>query len=170
MEVKERRASLTRPGADDTSERSRGFRAVGVAVAKLAAPVVKRRGGGVLVRLKSAWPVIVGADWAGSTWPAALGRGGVLKLYAVPAAALELQHRAPLLIERVNRFLGREAVTRLALVQALPAAYANAEDAPAPTVSAVESKALDQRIAGIEDPTLRAALARLGRAVMAARG
>jgi hypothetical protein len=170
MEVKEPRASLTRPGADDTPERGQGFRAVGVTVAKLAAPVVKRRGGGVLVRLKSEWPVIVGADWAGSTWPAAFGRGGVLKLYAVPAAAPELQHRAPLLIERVNRFLGRDAVTRLSLVQALPAAYANAEDAPVPPVAAAEAKALDQRIAGIDDPTLRAALARLGRAVMAARG
>ena len=34
-----------------------------------------------------------------------------------PAAALELQHRAPLLIERVNLFFGRPAVTRLILVQ-----------------------------------------------------
>jgi hypothetical protein len=170
MEVKEPRASLTRPGADDTSERGQGFRAVGVTVAKLAVPVVKRRGGGVLVRLKSEWPVIVGADWAGSTWPAAFGRGGVLKLYAVPAAAPELQHRAPLLIERVNRFLGRAAVARLSLVQAHLATSASAEDVPARPAAAAEANTLDQRIAGIGDPALRVALARLGRAVMAARG
>ena len=51
------------------------------------------------------------------SWPATLGRDGVLKLRAAPGAALELQHRAPLIIERINLFFGRAAVTRLALVQ-----------------------------------------------------
>ena len=62
------------------SEHNQGFRAVGVAISKLAAPVVVRRGGGVLVRLKSEWPAIIGPDWAAVSWPSALGRDGVLKL------------------------------------------------------------------------------------------
>ena len=94
-----------------------GFRAVGVAVSKLTVPIVARRGGGILVRLKAEWAAIVGPDWAEVSWPAALGRDGVLKLRVAPGAALELQHRAPLIIERINLFFGRAVVTRLALVQ-----------------------------------------------------
>ena len=58
------------------SERYRGFRAVGVTVSKLAAPIVAKRGGGILVRLKAEWAEIVGANWAGVAWPSALGRDG----------------------------------------------------------------------------------------------
>ena len=93
------------------SEYHQGLRAVGVAVSKLAAPIVIKRGGGILVRLKSEWLAIIGSDWAAVTWPSALGRDGVLKLRAASTAALELQHRAPLLIERVNVFFGRLVVT-----------------------------------------------------------
>src|SRR5437867_6412611 len=107
--------NLAAPGRE--SEYNWGFRAVGVAVSKLAAPIVTRRGGGVLVRLKSEWPAIIGPDWAAVTWPTALGRDGVLKLRASSTAALDLQHRTPLLIERINLFFGRAAVTRLVLVQ-----------------------------------------------------
>src|SRR5436305_7199749 len=80
----------------------RGFRAVGVAVSKLAVPILTRRGGGILVRLKAEWTPIVGSEWAEVSWPTRLGRDGVLKLRAAPGAALDLQHRAPLIIERIN--------------------------------------------------------------------
>lgn len=132
---------------------------------KLAAPIVAKRGGGILVRLKADWLAIVGPEWAVAAWPAALGRDGALKLRTAPAAALELQHRAPLLIERINLYFGRRAVTRLVLVQgALPRI-------PEPVgpirrwLAASEAEALDRRVADIADPDLRAALVRLGRAV-----
>ena len=98
-------------------ERRPGFRAVGVAVSKLAQPIGGKRGGGTLVRLKTDWPAIVGAEWAAVAWPVSLGRDSVLKLRTAPVAALELQHRAPLLIERINLYFGRPAVIRLVLVQ-----------------------------------------------------
>ena len=142
-----------------------GFRAVGVAVSKLTVPIVARRGGGVLVRLKAEWASIVGPDWAEVSWPSALGRDGVLKLRAAPGAALELQHRAPLIIERINLFFGRAAVSRLALVQGslpLPPGSTRPFIRPLP---AGEATALDQRLSEIADPDLRAALAQLGRAV-----
>ena len=143
----------------------RGFRAVGVAVSKLTVPIVARRGGGILVRLKAEWAAIVGADWAEASWPATLGRDGVLKLRAAPGAALELQHRAPLIIERINLFFGRAVVTRLALVQGpLPLAL-GAGRPVIPPLSEGEAKALDRRLSEIADPDLRAALAQLGRAV-----
>lgn len=160
-------AKVTEPPAErEHAERKHwGFRAVGVAVSKLAVPIVARRGGGVLVRLKADWAAIVGPDWAEVSWPTTLGRDGVLKLRAASGAALELQHRAPLIIERINLFFGRAVVTRLALVQG-PLPLAPGAGRPViPALSEGEAKALDRRLSDIADPDLRAALARLGRAV-----
>ena len=150
-------------------ERRSGFRAVGLAVSKLARPIVGKRGGGILVRLKADWPAIVGADWAAVAWPIALGRDGALKLRTAPTAALELQHRAPLLIERVNLFFGRPAVARLVLAQGPLPYFASPAAPPVPALAAREAQALDRRLADVADPELRAALGRLGRAVIATR-
>jgi hypothetical protein len=150
-------------------ERHQGFRAVGIAVSKLAAPVVAKRGGGILVRLKAEWAAIIGADWAAVTWPSALGRDGVLKLRAASTAALELQHRAPLLIERINLFFGRSVITRLALVQGPLPLDSPPSDAIVPKLAAGEVAALGERLSGIADPELRAALDRLGHAVTGGR-
>lgn len=149
-------------GRSPESERGQGMRAIGVAVSKLAAPIVARRGGGILVRLRADWASIVGSEWAAVTWASALGRDGVLKLRIASGAALEAQHRAPLIIERINLFFGRQIVTRLALVQGpLPLAPPPA----GPTTrsfSPSEAEALDTRLSEVSDPELRAALARLG--------
>ena len=156
-------------GPEPASERGHGFRAVGVAVSKLGAPIVGKRGGGLLVRLKTDWPAIVGTDWAAVSWPMAVTRDGCLKLRTTAVAALELQHRAPLLIERVNVFLGRPAVTRLILVQGpLPLPAAPRGSSP-PPLACGETAALDERVSNIADPGLRTALFRLGRAVIAVR-
>ena len=146
-----------------------GLHAVGAAVSRLAAPIVKERGGGLLVRLKAQWAAIVGPPWSDCAWPQALGRDGVLKLRAAPAAALELQHRAPLVIERINLFFGRPAVARLALVQGPLPFVARPPASPAPPADAGQIAAVEELLAGIADPRLRAALLRLGHAVLAAR-
>lgn len=150
-------------------ERHYGFRAVGVAVSKVAAPIVSKRGGGTLVRLKAEWTAIIGAEWAAVSWPAALGRDGALKLRTAPTAALELQHRAPLLIERINFFFGHPVVTRLGLVQG-PLPLDSAPSAGTPRLLLTDEAAvLDEQLSTIADPALRAALARLGRNVIARR-
>jgi hypothetical protein len=160
-----RRRGATKVTKPASERERRGFRAVGVAVSKLAAPIVARRGGGILVRLKTEWGAIVGPDWAEVSWPTALGRDGVLKLRVAPGAALDLQHRAPLILERINLFFGRSVVTRLALVQGpLPLASGPSRPVLRP-LSEGEAKALDRRLSEIADPDLRAALAQLGRAV-----
>ena len=151
------------------SERHQGFRAVGVTVSKLTAPIVARRGGGILVRLTAEWAAIVGADWAAVAWPSALGRGGVLKLRAASTAALELQHRATLLIERINVFFGRPVVTRLVLVQGPLPFDSPPSDLPLPTAVAEEAAALDERLSSITDLQLRAALSQFGRVVSGGR-
>jgi hypothetical protein len=153
-------------GTQSGSERRPGFRAAGASVAKIVGPIVARHGGGILARLKSEWAAIVGPELAAVTWPEAFARGGMLKLRVTPAKALELQHRTPLVIERVNLFFGREAVTRLALMQGpLPLATHVRQSAGRPLDSR-EVAALDHQLAGVASPELRAALAGLGRRVI----
>jgi hypothetical protein len=153
---------------ESPGERGLGFRAAGASAAKIVGPIVAKHGGGVLARLKSHWAVIVGAELAAATWPEAMARGGTLKLRVTPGKALAVQHRTPIVIERVNLFFGREAVTRLMLIQGplpLPAA------APRPfsrELRPAETASLDRQLEAVTSPELRAALDRLGRRVIAA--
>jgi len=148
------------------SERRHGFRAVGVATSKLAAPIIANQGGGILTRLKAQWAAIIGPDSAAVTWPTALGRDGVLKLRAASGAALEIQHRAPLLIERINLFLGRPAIARLTLVQGPLPLVLRPTRPLLRSLAPGEIKALDKRLSDVTEPELRDALARLGKAVI----
>jgi hypothetical protein len=157
--------SGTVPGAGGEDERRPGLRPVGMATSRLAGAIAARHGGGVLARLKANWPAVVGTELAAATWPHALDRDGVLKLRVAATIALELQHRAPLLIERINVYLGRSAIARLVLVQGplpLPAAPG---PAPPPPLAADDVQAIEQQLAMIADPELRAALIRLGKNV-----
>src|SRR5262249_54038319 len=152
--------------SDGASEMRGGFRALGVAASKLAGPIIAKHGGGILLRLKAEWAAIVGPDWAAVSWPTALGRDGALKLCAASGHALELQHRAPLLIERINLFLGRAAITRLALFQGtLPLPTPPSAASPR-RLAASEEKNLAEQLVDITDPELRTALGRLGQAVI----
>ena len=147
-------------------ERRQSLLAVGVAVSKLAGPIIAKRGGATLVRLKAEWAAIIGAECAAVSWPHSLGREGVLKLRVAPGAALELQHCTPLLIERVNLFFGRTVVSRLALVQGpLPIDSPSREPSMTP-LGISEIEGLDEQLSGIADPELRSALGRLGRALL----
>jgi len=163
-------SGATVPGSAATDERRPGLRAAGLAASRVAAPVAARRGGGVLARMKVDWAAIAGAEFAAASWPLALARGGVLRLLAAPAQALELQHRAPVLLERINLFFGRPVVTRIALVQGplpVPAAPSHPHIAPIP---APDAAALERQLAAVEDAELRAALKGLGHAVIGAAG
>src|SRR5712691_815753 len=134
-ERKDEKARVT--GAPAESERRPGMRAAGIAAARLAAPIVAHRGGGVLGRLKAEWTAVVGAELAATTWPEALGRDGALKLRVASNIALDLQHRAPLVIERINRFFGHAAVARLVLVQGpLPLPAPSPQQPPVPLTEA----------------------------------
>jgi hypothetical protein len=155
--------------ASPGGERRPGLRALGAAASRIAAPIVGRRGGGMLASLKAEWTAIVGSELAASSWPETLGRDGALKLRVAPGFALELQHRAPLVIERINMFFGRGVIARLVFVQGpLPLACA-APRPPPPPLAPADERELDTRLGDIADPQLRAALASFGRLVLADR-
>ena len=120
----------------------------------------------MLQRLKAEWLAIAGPELAVIAWPEALGRDGTLKLRVSPSAALELQHRAPLLLERVNLYLGRNSVARLVLRQGtLPVATSTRLNPPR-ELSRHEQQNLEARLGEIADPGLREALHGLGRLLL----
>ena len=118
------------------------------------------------------WPEIVGAEIAAHSepekirWPRPVGDAaalpGVLMLRVEGPTAVEIQHLSGVIIERVNRFFGWQAVGRLALRQA-PLTRREAAMPPAADPAAAERVAAT--LNGIADDKLRAALARLGAAV-----
>ena len=121
------------------------------------------------------WPEIVGPEIAAHAepmqlkWPRAPRGGdeeagpGTLVLRVEGPAAIEIQHLAGVIVERVNRFFGWRAVDRIALRQAPLARRPKARPASGPSAEALA------RIAGtlpdVADESLRAALARLGAAI-----
>jgi hypothetical protein len=77
--------------------------------------------------------------------------------------ALEIQHSSDAILQRVNRFLGWNAVGRLALRQA-PLSRPKARKAPKVLDAASVAK-VAATLTSVEDDDLRAALARLGASI-----
>ncbi len=77
--------------------------------------------------------------------------------------AIEIQHQAAVIIERINQFLGWRAIGRIALRQAPLARRGKPRPPPAP--DAAEARRIAATMTGIADENLRAALGRLGAAV-----
>jgi hypothetical protein len=77
--------------------------------------------------------------------------------------ALEIQHSSDVILDRVNRFFGWQAVGRLALRQAPLSRPSRRAPRPPPDASEVASVA--DTLSGVEDDSLRTALARLGAAI-----
>lgn len=111
--------------AKDTppDRRQRGLRPLGESLGRVVKPLVKDRPLAE-TQLLLDWPSIVGEELAALARPLkvrfdrpAERLGGVLELACDGGAALELQHRAPQLIERINAWLGYPAIARLRLRQ-----------------------------------------------------
>jgi hypothetical protein len=122
------------------------------------------------------WADIVGPEIAAHSepmkinWPRVKNETGdqdqaepaTLVLRVEGPAALEIQHLSALVLERVNRFFGWQAIGRLALRQApLRRRVSNVPPPPDPAVTARIAASLPE----IENEDLRQALARLGAAI-----
>lgn len=117
------------------------------------------------------WDAIVGADLAAVSaperikWPRGSGeeaqlQGGTLVIRAAPGRALELQYEASRIISRINSFFGYGAVAAVKVMQAAELAKSR------PRAPALPEKPVhEQELETIDDPALKAALARLGRGV-----
>ncbi len=163
------------PGAKgrkpETGPRRSGLRALAVSLPRVTKKLFGKRGfaeGG----LAADWTGIVGAELATRCRPGKLTfargterREGTLTLRVEAPFATEVQHLAPQIVERINGYFGYAAVTRLRLQQVpyspRPATDQVGETAPDPEMT----PELAARLESVEDPELRAALGRLGRAL-----
>ncbi|CAA0113168.1 Uncharacterised protein [Starkeya nomas] len=135
-----------------------------------------RQRGLASVEIVTRWADIVGEALAARAVPIRLAwpsrpesqDPGVLHVRVEGGFAIELQHDAPVVIERVNRYFGWRCIGRLALRQG---------PVPRPPVrrvfvepDAAARGEIEQRMArqagAFEDPALAAALARLGALVV----
>ena len=86
------------------------------------------------------------------------------------AWATELQHLAPLLLEKINVYFGYTAVAELRFVSGplpeRPSPGGGAAPAQRP-LSAAQEAALEERLLAIPDPELREAMRQLGRRLLA---
>lgn len=122
--------------------------------------------------LVTRWPEIVGTDIAAHSEPEkiqwlrpvgnALPDPGTLLLRVEGPTALEIQHLSGVILERVNRFFGWQAVGDVRLRQA-PLTRRAAAKPVAPDDE--EQARIAATLSVITDDDLRAALARLGAAV-----
>ena len=130
------------------------------------------RQGFASAELVTRWGEIAGADIAAHSQPIKIQwvrpvegeerEPGTLVLRVEGPAAIEIQHLANVICERVNRFLGWRAVGRVALRQA-PLRRPGRKPAPAGDTAAAARIAAN--LPEIADEDLRQALARLGAAV-----
>jgi hypothetical protein len=132
-----------------------------------------RRFGFVQHSVVSRWNEIVGERYAAVSAPESIrfppGKRaeGVLSLVVAGAHAPMMQHIAPEIIDRVNRFFGYQAVARLAIRQGeIKRVVKNA----APPSLEPLSEAMGDSLRGIADPELKAVLESLAAGVVAAEG
>ena len=96
------------------------------------------------------------------------GRGGTLVIAVDAGMAIEVQHEAPRIIERINGYYGYEAISALKIRQTR-VKKPGAAPAERREVPAAEAERLHRDLQNIADEPLKAALERLGRGVLAAR-
>jgi hypothetical protein len=151
-------------------------------LADLVAPTLVaafKRHGFASTEIVTHWEDIVGAEVAAHaepiriTWPRRANAAdhneteppepATLVLRCEGPAAIEIQHQAQVIVERVNQFLGWRAVGRIALRQAPLRRRDKPRPPPAP--DAAEARRIADSMTGIADANLRAALGRLGAAV-----
>jgi len=132
-----------------------------------------RRFGFVQSSIVSRWAEIVGERYAKVSspesirFPAGRKSGGVLTLLVDGAHAPLIQHLAPLIIERVNRFFGHAAIDRIVFRQGRPPAPPAKPDRP--QLRAVPRE-LGEGLREITDPELRACLESLAARIAATSG
>lgn len=162
-----------------------GLKSVGAHVSRLTGPLARRRGTAT-ARLRAEWSLIAGPEIARHSLPERLvgapgqtaasgtrkpdGRtaGGTLRLRVDGPLALELQHLAPQLIERINGYFGYPAVARLQIIQGPLPHQPPTPPTPRP-LDPARQRALREQVAPIGDDALRQALERLGRAILTKR-
>lgn len=156
-------------GSQSGGDRPRGGRAK--SVSEMLPDVGRaafRRFGFVQSSVVSRWDEIVGQKYAGVTAPESIRfpqgkrEQGTLNIVVSSAYAPMIQHVEPVIMERVNRFFGYPAVSRVIIKQGEIVKVAPTR--PKPELVAVPTE-LGDSLRTIADPELKAVLESLARGV-----
>lgn len=153
----------------------RGPQPVADLVSKLLNPVIERRAG-MTTDLVASWEEIVGEHHGTKSRPEKLNwprqasdddpfEPATLVIACEGGHALFLQHDSTTLIERVNTYFGFNAVARIKLVQKPLAKRDQARKLAKSNLPEQKKLDLEALLEDVSDPTLKAALERLGRGV-----
>ncbi len=172
------KSKVTKPGGTrgkQAAEPARSKRARAVSdLLPQAGGAAFRRFGFVQSSIVSRWREIVGVRYAAVSSPESIrfphGKksNGTLTLVVEGAHAPLLQHVAPTIVERVNRFFGYPAVERVAFRQGMVAAKARSRPAP-PSLRPINAE-LGESLREVADPELRACLESLARGLSSGDG
>jgi hypothetical protein len=163
---------MSKRKTEEDSPRSCRARAAGELVGEIGGQSF-RRFGFVQSSIVSRWGEIVGDRYAKVSCPESIkfppGKkaGGVLTLMVDGAHAPLIQHLAPIIVERVNRFFGHAAINRIVFRQGRPPAPAPRPERP--PLRPVP-KQLGESLREIADPELRACLESLASQIAASSG
>jgi hypothetical protein len=157
------------------------LKAIATQVPRMTRAALKRRGH-AFATMVAEWPNIVGAEIASSCLPEKLSApppppkgvdapraAGTLSLRVGVGMAMELQHLAPQLIERINGFVGYRAIERLRFIQGPLPGAAEPPVPPPPPLTPEANRQLDSLVESIPDPNLRQSLRRLGDGMLRGR-
>lgn len=168
-----KRQNITPMGS---SERRNGLRNVAPLVGNLTRPLVRKRGF-FQTEIILHWAEIVGRDLEKFTMPVKYiqprgenAGGGTLVIRVSGPVAIELQHRMPQIIDRVNTYFGYRAVERIKMMQGDISRPERTVHTPTSVPEGNIARASEINIAKIEDPHLREILTRLGRHIAGATG
>ena len=158
---------------------AQGAKAVGALAARITGKAFENHGLSHAA-LVGDWAAIVGSELAQFTRPERLvcprraeaaaapsaarqaPRAATLVLRVEGPRAIEIQHTAPQLIERLNTYLGYRAIERIRIEQA-PLGTPSAEGPKHGGFEEAGAAYVTDDLGAIDDEELRAALARLGR-------
>ncbi len=154
----------TAPGMAKPDRHVYGPRPVGALIPALARPAFRRSApAGAQIMLD--WPAIVGPALAAMTEPKRLS-AGTLTIACAGPVAMELQHMAIELMQRINAHSGTQTVRALRFVQIAPGV--RPLDRP-PVRPPVDEPKAQAAVAHLPPCELRDALAALGSLVLAPR-
>ncbi len=166
------RGARRKPAAEPV--RSRRMRAVSDLVPEIGGAAF-RRFGFVQSSIVSRWGEIVGARYAAVSAPESIRfppgqkSGGTLTLVVEGAHAPMMQHVAPVIQERVNRFFGYEAVARISFRQGLVRTEKVKVRKAPPSLRPIPAD-LGESLREVVDPELRACLESLARGLSSGDG
>ena len=151
-----------------SAKRSGGTRTLAAILPKITAQSLGKQGFAAASVITD-WALIVGKELADVTLPQRIAfpvgkrSHGTLHLRVAGVMALEVQHKTPQILARINGYFGYAAVTHLKLSQG---AIARSSQASRPEGSLAPAKEVEARLEAAP-PNVAAALERLGAAIAA---